>query len=540
MPKAKLILVGISKDVSAAETKKALAALYQKPESHFEPHCQHLFELKQPFVLLKKVDAATAEKHVAKLTEIGIECDLQTIQSSAGLSLVPVDEKKENSQTLCPACAQPTTNTEECENCGVVMKKFAEQKNVEKMLQDKIAAAERSEKRIQQAQIEAAERKKQEGKSSTRKKLAKPAPPVDEREEGEVSKVTIVDKKSNRVTYMAAAGVLVATLGGGYLAYSLKESSDQSEYDFTVAEEIVSSDTLAQAVDGKSVVPEEAEPFVERTEFSQWRGRLDDIDRLKYQLDSLNSNVGMSSTMSGLVTAADDPLVRVIGEQYNAQLLLQKQDSLSEESVDYEKMLSKNSQVLNNLLTGSDRLYAALNLGQTYEDLGMRARAETAFQQAETFATDISTDGHGADRVIAEVIVAEHQIKRGHVDMADAHYAAAIEAAELIEPDADMATDPDIREWAVAFVARSEAKFGSFAKAHERIENINNEQIKELVMTDFSLIADNMDPDLEIDSLDSLDMNERDFADDPDLMLLFENTRKMKENAKKISDLTDQ
>ena len=540
MPKAKVILVGVSEDITADETKMALAALYQKPESHFETHCQHLFELKQPFVLLKKVDTATAHKHVEKLTAIGIECDVQPLQASNGLSLVPVDEKAESSETICPACAQLTMNSEECDNCGVIMKKFADQKNIEEMLQNKIAAAERSEKRIKQAQLEAAERKKQEDKSKPKKKPAKLAPPVDEPDEGEVSKVTIVDKKSNRVVYMAVAGVLVATLGGGYVAYSMKQSSEQTEYDFAVAEETISSEVLAETSGGNAEVVEEVAPFVEESVFSQWRGRLAEVDRLKYQLDSLNSTVGMSSTMSGLVTGSEDPLVRIIGEQYNAQLLLQKQDSLGEEPIVYENTLDKNSLVLSNLLSGSDRLYAALNLGQTYQELGMMAKAEEVFQQAETYALDISTDGQGSEVVIAEVIAAEHQIKQGHVEMADSHYAAAIEAAGLIVPDLE--SDPDIREWAVAFVARSEAKLGSFASAHERVESINNDEIKELLMNDFSAIADNMDTDqsLEMDSIDSMDANERDFADDPDLMLLFENTRKMKENAKKISNLTDQ
>ena len=55
-------------------------------------------------------------------------------------------------------------------------------------------------------------------------------------------------------------------------------------------------------------------------------------------------------------------------------------------------------------------------------------------------------------------------------------------------------------------------------------------------MDDISMYADEIDTDFELQSLDA---NEREFADDPELMLLFENTRKMKENAKKVSNLLD-
>ena len=68
------------------------------------------------------------------------------------------------------------------------------------------------------------------------------------------------------------------------------------------------------------------------------------------------------------------------------------------------------------------------------------------------------------------------------------------------------------------------------------MEFISDEKIKDIVMDDIATYAHEIDND---PNMDSLDANERDFADDPDLMLLFENTRKMKENAKKLSDLVD-
>ena len=82
MTKVRLTLVSAS-GVEKKETMKALAALYQKPEEHFEPHCEHLFDLKQPFTLLQQVDEAVAEQHREKLVEIGIQCEIQKLGNSS-------------------------------------------------------------------------------------------------------------------------------------------------------------------------------------------------------------------------------------------------------------------------------------------------------------------------------------------------------------------------------------------------------------------------------------------------------------------------
>jgi len=135
MSNASLTLIGVRGGINKEDVQSGLAKLYGKPESHFEPHCQHLFELKKPYKLLKKVDAAEAEKHLEKLEALGIQCQLKSLEpSAAGLSLVPIKKKDTAEDILCPACDQTTVNVEICDQCGVIMAKFAKQKNIEKML----------------------------------------------------------------------------------------------------------------------------------------------------------------------------------------------------------------------------------------------------------------------------------------------------------------------------------------------------------------------------------------------------------------------
>ena len=72
MSKVSLTLIGVKTDTVEEETRKALAELYSKPESHFDIHCEHLFQLKKPYKLIKQIDAREAELHCEKLEQMGI------------------------------------------------------------------------------------------------------------------------------------------------------------------------------------------------------------------------------------------------------------------------------------------------------------------------------------------------------------------------------------------------------------------------------------------------------------------------------------
>ena len=100
MSKVSLSLVGVKSEVARSEVLTALSKLYGKPESHFEPHCEHLFELRTPFVHLKKVSRDEAEKHQERLESIGIQTAIGEIAGSSGLSLLPIEEKESPAEEL--------------------------------------------------------------------------------------------------------------------------------------------------------------------------------------------------------------------------------------------------------------------------------------------------------------------------------------------------------------------------------------------------------------------------------------------------------
>ena len=134
-------------------------------------------------------------------------------------------------------------------------------------------------------------------------------------------------------------------------------------------------------------------------------------------------------------------------------------------------------------------------------------------------------------------MAAEHQVGRGQHAKGRVHYASAVDAARLDELNSNRA---------MAFVARSKAGAGLFGEAYALVEEIHDNRIKTVVMDDVARIAEQLEDDpfgssLVVDDsgVGSSLSNEVEFADDPELMLLFENDKKMKENARKISNLVD-
>ena len=336
MTKVRLTLVSAS-GVEKKETMKALAALYQKPEEHFEPHCEHLFDLKQPFTLLQQVEEAVAEQHREKLVEIGIQCEVLKLGNAGGLSLVPVDAA-ETEKAICPSCEQPTEEVEICDHCGVIMKKFAEQKAIDEKLQNKIAAAERTEERIKAAQLEAAKQLKEK-----KKKPVKPAPVEPIPDEEDKFTIKAVEKNKNAVLYAVAACALITAVGGGYLVHTLKEnfSKDDTEYDLVVD----ITDTVSEPHSQTVKATEELQPLVELADFQQWRTRHADIKTLKHQLDLLSNRDDMEYTMSGLINSEDDPLVNVVAKNYSAQLHLQKLELETQQHSDNKNLESSGKEL---------------------------------------------------------------------------------------------------------------------------------------------------------------------------------------------------
>ncbi len=543
MSKVSLTLIGVKTDTVEEETRKALAELYSKPESHFDIHCEHLFQLKKPYKLIKQIDAREAELHCEKLEQMGILCEVVVLSNSGGLSLVPVDVKETDDRTACPACDHPSDDPEVCDSCGVIMKKFAEQRGVDEMLQKKIASAGRSHERIKAAQQLEDERRKV-AKAKAKAKAIEPEPAPEEAGDDYENRFTVevVDEGKNKILYIAAACTLIAAIGGGYIAYSVKQASQAKEIDFSIASREAPSigDTDEQA---HAVVTEEVETVPEVTPYSEWQSQIASVDRLKHQLDALNEAVGMSSTMSGLLVNVEDPLQQILGSHYAVQIKFEKQLTAEIQAdqelsaLEFEKELDNSMLRIAALQTSVDRMCALLDLGKTYEAINLPGNAELAYQQAEKAALEAMSSGDQAQIVLAEVMAAEHKISNGQQDEGRVHYASAVDAARLDELNSN---------WAMAFVVRSEAGAGMFADAYTLVEEIQDNKIQAIAMDDVVRIAEQLEGDSEIfnlavdeSGLDGNLSNEVEFADDAALMLLFENDKKMKENARKISNLLD-
>ena len=113
------------------------------------------------------------------------------------------------------------------------MKKFAEQRSVDEMLQKKLASADRSHERIKAAQQLEDERRKK----AKAKKPGAELPPEELSDDDYEDRFTVEveDEGKNRILYVAAAGALIAAIGGGYFAYSVNQAINAKEVDFSVA-----------------------------------------------------------------------------------------------------------------------------------------------------------------------------------------------------------------------------------------------------------------------------------------------------------------
>jgi len=442
MSKVRLMLTSVRKSATKNEIKSALAELYNKPESHFEPHCKHLFDLKKPFELLKEIDFSQATQHCEKLEQVGIEC---VIEESADKPSMP-------------------------------------------------------QKRVAQT-------------------------------EGDISAVNPASKNARRIMYAATAGVVMA-LGGGYLAHTAMSSAGKNEPKIAAAK--AASDRAGfEHSEAPALV--ENKPVVESALFSHWRARIADIEKLKHQLDALNNNAGLSSTMTGLINGKDDPLVRTIGEHYVAKLAFPMHvtvdlDAADDNSdVEFKKTLSRRLDSVGKLPTGSERLYAALDLGKTYQSLGLSEEATAAYARARSYAVATSYSDDARQKVISEVIAAEFLAGIGQQGRAKKHYNAAVAAAGVLD---SVNSDSD---WAIAFVVSSEASVGRFADAYDHSEEISDGRIEDRVLAEVSKYVDELETDVDIKPA-----RQQTFADDPDLMLLFENTKKFKESAGSLPEVSEQ
>ena len=119
MSKTSLSITGLQTEMTSDEVKQKLAKLYFLPEENFEGVYASLVLLKQPYIILNKMDQSDADGHVRRLKKLGFEC----CTGDEGLSLAPVS-KNRAAEIICPACQLPSSGNEICEQCGVILHKY--------------------------------------------------------------------------------------------------------------------------------------------------------------------------------------------------------------------------------------------------------------------------------------------------------------------------------------------------------------------------------------------------------------------------------
>ena len=284
---------------------------------------------------------------------------------------------------------------------------------------------------------------------------------------------------------VAAVCVLSVAIGSGYFFYTQKTTQPSP----VVAEQNAQLPEIVKIA-----------AATESTQFHQWRSRLDGINNLKRVLDQLSSNW----LQARIINSAEEPLSRTVATNYATQLAIQQFDSAGQDSrtSEYHRKLDASLAAIDRLPASFDQFYATLELADVYQQLGRRSAAQSTFKLAKNFVSAGKLN-KATDIVIAEVALAEHQHLYGRAKNRDAHLAAA---AKVVDSGFETGTGK-LKEWSIAYIARSEAKVGLFVKAHRRLRTISDQQIKDSAMVDISsyAVSDDNEPDLEILNATGLD-----------------------------------
>lgn len=285
---------------------------------------------------------------------------------------------------------------------------------------------------------------------------------------------------SNVLRNCIVAAACVVCAGGGYFLHSQKTNQQSLIFEQYNAQSPSSIKTALET---------------ELTEFQRWLNRLNRIESLKRQLDRIPSDWYKAE----LIASMEDPLVRIVTANYVTQSAIQTHESGRDSQIaQHQKTLEASAAIIDSYPAPLDRFYASLDLAGVYQQLRQHNAAQSAFRLAENLVPE-DEFSQRAQIVIAEVALAEYQHLYGRVDYRDVHLDAAMAAANGL--------GDDMQEWAQAYIARGEAKFGMFAKAHSRLKTITDEKIVDVVMDDISRYAagQNNEPVFEFPDLTSRD-----------------------------------
>ena len=312
---------------------------------------------------------------------------------------------------------------------------------------------------------------------------------------------------------LAAVCVLSVAVGSGYFFYSQKDSQKYSQKH---SQSISQSSPVA--VNHSAQLPETVTiaAATELTEFHQWRNRLDEIASLKHEINQISS----TRFQTKLVASAKDPLARTVGTNYITQLSIQRLESPRQDVriQELHQKLKADLAAINTQPATLDRFYATLDLAVIFQRLQQHNAAQSAFELAENLVVSDELN-QAASIVIARVALAEHQHLQGRTEYRDAH----LDAAAATVDSGFEAIPGSSQEWAIAHIARVEAKFGLFAKAHSRLSAISDEQIADSVMVDITRYAASKDDE---PKFELIDVTERDFSVDyHDMVISSEDTQ---------------
>lgn len=469
MAKVTLSISGAAESMTSNEVKQKLSALYNKPEQHFEKLCQSLFIMQQPFVLLKNVEQDVANKHVQRLTALGFECDF----GDGGLTLVEIADTA-GSSPCCPACEQPCGNTDQCQHCGVTMRKYTMQKELDDKLQKQLQSAENSHDRISKFQSEQANKAKEQSKARAKQRASQQQKDLEQATEEDetisdssdesTSFTAQYKEKRNYAAYSAIAATALIVGGGGFLAHDFvtnRYTSDAPQVALAAdsAEAAnLTSDSLASTTPGlnktaASIAAQESNAqSANKTVFDEWSRRKIETVALQHKLAQLIDEE-MTASATGLVAENTDPHLKVFGQQ--ELLKLGGQTDKTD-----RKLLSIYMLVLA-LEDPASRVAATLNHSTIYRVFGRHDEAVKAYDQAAILANRIE---NSQQKILAETAIAEHHIDYGSPQDARSHYQMAKDQVAEVAPS--------LHRRVFGYIAISEVSKGLTADAQKTAEQI--------------------------------------------------------------------
>ncbi len=474
MSNISLSITGLEEDMTSEEVKQKLAKLYNVPEEHFDGLCRSLLIMHEPYVLLKEIDQATADAHVKRLSKIGFTCSVA--EEMGGLSLAPVAEAKAE-ETICPACDQKTDNSEICDHCGVIMEKFLKQKNFDEQFQMEMNATASSQEKMREIHAENKKRqqkrdlaKKTSSKAGTAKAKGEAPPPKFEQPQIRVDS----REKTSTLMYAVVASVGLVIVGTGYVAYELWNKKSHSD-DFmakSVAEPSVTSDTALNGSQSLASAQQNAEAvIVEKTVFEKQLQRQRGLKRFGNHLRRLHEE-DMLLSAAGLINGKEDSRDRIYG---NLEMI-----KLEGFNLGTAKKLVDTRTAIDELDRDVDRIDALLHQADVYRQFELPEEAADAYDEASRIAFEGT--GSVEEKILAEITIAEHQLKHGDPESARERY-------ELAKVQATEHGQSKLADGAFAYIARSQAVQGLLDDASTTNELISNAEIRDKSLVQISTYA---------------------------------------------------